>query len=226
MRIQGCTWLSSLFWSSVKRGWCFCMLLRASRSSRSTVSMSLLHKRPFNDPANPERETPPRRAAFPPDRKLIGHHDLVVGVGHQQPDGVLQDAFDELLLALPACAAAAPCWLLAGVVVLRGVDAPEVLAGVASLAAACGGRRGEGGVSSTTEHWTSDQKLPSWWNSTNWCRWSQRSCSRWSRSLSRTTWCPRTQSRRRLSRFQSASLPAAAGRAGRWRWTWRPDWTR
>lgn len=47
VRTQGCTWLSSLFWSSVNRGWCFCMLLRASRSSRSTVSMSLLQKHPF-----------------------------------------------------------------------------------------------------------------------------------------------------------------------------------
>lgn len=50
MRTQGCTWLSSLFWSSVNRGWCFCMLLRASRSSRSTVSMSLLQKHPFKHP--------------------------------------------------------------------------------------------------------------------------------------------------------------------------------
>lgn len=41
VRIQGCTWLSSLFWSSVKRGCCFCMFFRASRSSRSTVSLSL-----------------------------------------------------------------------------------------------------------------------------------------------------------------------------------------
>lgn len=72
-----------------------------------------------------------------PDRQLIGHHDLVVGVGHQQPDGVLQDALNELLLfAIPSRAAAAPCWLLAGVVVLRRVDAAEVLAGVAPLAAA------------------------------------------------------------------------------------------
>lgn len=50
MRTQGCTWLSSLFCSSVNRGWCFCMLLRASRSSRSTVSMSLLQKHPFEQP--------------------------------------------------------------------------------------------------------------------------------------------------------------------------------
>lgn len=51
-----------------------------------------------------------------PDRQLVGHHDLVVSVGHQQPDGVLQDALDELLLS--SCAAAAPCWLFAGVIVL------------------------------------------------------------------------------------------------------------
>lgn len=72
-----------------------------------------------------------------PDRQLVGHHDLVVSVGHQQPDGVLQDALDELLLAtVSPGTAAAPCWLLAGMVVLRGVDAPKVLAGVAALAAA------------------------------------------------------------------------------------------
>lgn len=70
-----------------------------------------------------------------PDRQLIGHHDLVVSVGHQQPDGVLQDALDELLLATSGTAAA-PCWLLAGMIVLRGVDAPKVLAGVAALTAA------------------------------------------------------------------------------------------
>lgn len=67
-----------------------------------------------------------------PDRKLIRHHDLVVRVGHQQPYGVLQDALDELLLAPTA----APRRLLTGVVVLRRVDAAEVLAGVAALAAA------------------------------------------------------------------------------------------
>lgn len=72
-----------------------------------------------------------------PDRKLIRHHDLVVRVGHQQPDGVLQDALDELILA----PSAAPRRLLAGVVVLRRVDAAEVLAGVAALAAACRGRQ-------------------------------------------------------------------------------------
>lgn len=74
---------------------------------------------------------------FVPDRQLIGHHDLVVSVGHQQPDGVLQDALDKLLLAtVSTCTTAAPCWLFAGMVVLRGVDAPKVLAGVAALAAA------------------------------------------------------------------------------------------
>lgn len=41
VRIQGWTWLSSFFCSSVKRGWCFCRFLRASRSSCSTVSMFL-----------------------------------------------------------------------------------------------------------------------------------------------------------------------------------------
>lgn len=140
VRTQGCTWLSSLFCSSVNRGWCFCMLLRASRSSRRTVSMSLLQKGPVNNPALATEITGnicrPNLSCLPPDRKLIGHHDLVVRVGHEQPDGVLQDTLDELLLAFAACAAAAPCRLLAGVVVLRGVDAPEVLAGVASLAAA------------------------------------------------------------------------------------------
>lgn len=71
-----------------------------------------------------------------PDRQLIGHHDLVVCVGHQQPDGVLQHTLDELLLStVSSCAAAAPCWLFAGMVILRGVDAAEVLAGVAALAA-------------------------------------------------------------------------------------------
>lgn len=75
--------------------------------------------------------------SVPPDRQLIGHHDLVVCVGHKQPDGVLQDTLDKLLLAaISAGAAAAPCWLFAGVVVLRRVDAAEVLAGVAALAAA------------------------------------------------------------------------------------------
>lgn len=74
---------------------------------------------------------------FSPDRQLVGHHHFVISVGHQQPYGILQDAFDELLLAaIPASAAAAPCWLFAGMVVLRGVDAPKVLAGVAALAAA------------------------------------------------------------------------------------------
>jgi len=55
-----------------------------------------------------------------PDGQLIGHHDLVVGVGHQQPDGVLQDTLDELLLAtVSSGTAAAPCCLFARVVVLR-----------------------------------------------------------------------------------------------------------
>lgn len=68
-----------------------------------------------------------------PDRQLIGHHDLVVSVGHQQPDGVLEDALDELLLsAISSRTTAAPCWLLARMVVLRRVDAAEVLAGVAA----------------------------------------------------------------------------------------------
>lgn len=54
-----------------------------------------------------------------PDRQLIGHHDLVVSVGHQQPDGVLQDTLDELLLAtVPSGATAAPCWLFAGMIIL------------------------------------------------------------------------------------------------------------
>lgn len=73
-----------------------------------------------------------------PDRQLIGHHDLVVGVGHQQPDGVLQDTLDELLLtSISSGTTAAPCRLLAGMVVLRRVDTAKVLAGVAALAAAC-----------------------------------------------------------------------------------------
>lgn len=42
VRIQGWTWLSSVFCSSVKRGCCFCMALRAARSSFNTVSLSLL----------------------------------------------------------------------------------------------------------------------------------------------------------------------------------------
>lgn len=155
VRIQGCTWLSSLFCSSVKRGCCFCMLLRASRSSRRTVSVSLLPRNgPLKLPVLPKR--PPQRVPeelnglrVPPDRKLVRHHDLLVRVGHQQPDGVLQDALDEPLLALPARVAAAPCWLLAGVVVLRGVNAPEVLAGVAAALADAwvGGQEvGGGGV--------------------------------------------------------------------------------
>lgn len=54
-----------------------------------------------------------------PDRELIGHHDLVICVGHEQPDGVLKDTLNELLLTtISSSAAAAPCWLLARVVVL------------------------------------------------------------------------------------------------------------
>lgn len=119
MRTQGCTWLSSLFCSSVKRGWCFCMLLRASRSSRSTVSMSL-----FKNNGGDQLESrasvcsiPTPGAFYPaavPDGQLIRHHDLVVRVGHQQPDGVLQDTLDELLLATVSTrGTAAPCWLFA-----------------------------------------------------------------------------------------------------------------
>lgn len=68
-----------------------------------------------------------------PDRQLIGHHDLVISVGHQQPDGVLKDALDKLLLStVSSGTTAAPCWLLARMVVLRRVDAAEVLAGVAA----------------------------------------------------------------------------------------------
>lgn len=76
-----------------------------------------------------------------PDGQLIRHHDLVICVGHQQPDGVLEDTLDELLLAtISPGTAAATCWLFAGVVVLGRVDAAKVLAGVAALTAACMGQ--------------------------------------------------------------------------------------
>lgn len=50
-------------------------------------------------------------------RQLVGHHHLVVGVGHEEPDGILQDTLNQLLLPVSS-GSAATCWLLAGVVVL------------------------------------------------------------------------------------------------------------
>lgn len=54
-----------------------------------------------------------------PNRQLVGHHDLVVSVGHQEPDGVLQDTLDKLLLTtISSATTAAPWWLFAGMIVL------------------------------------------------------------------------------------------------------------
>lgn len=47
-----------------------------------------------------------------PAGQLVGHHDLVVGVGHEEPDGVLEDILDELVLYR------VPCKLLLGMVIL------------------------------------------------------------------------------------------------------------
>lgn len=66
---------------------------------------------------------------FLPDGQLIRHHDLLVCVGHEQPDGILQYTFNELGLSV------APCCLLTRVVILRRVYTAKVLACVAALAA-------------------------------------------------------------------------------------------
>lgn len=66
-----------------------------------------------------------------PDGQLIGHHDLLICVGHKQPDRILQYTLDELGLSV------APCCLLTRVVVLRRVHAAKILARVAALTASC-----------------------------------------------------------------------------------------
>lgn len=38
-----------------------------------------------------------------PGGQLVCHHDVVVCVGHQQPDGVLQDVLNELFAFLRVC---------------------------------------------------------------------------------------------------------------------------
>lgn len=158
-----------------------------------------------------------------PDGQLVGHHHFVISVGHQQPYGILQDALDELLLStVPASATATPCWLFAGMVVLRGVDAAEVLAGVAALAAAWIG--GEETELCLRQNVAVSSFFSNDW--TDWCRWCRWSCSRWSRSRNQTILCQRNLSRRRRSPCLNASLPAASNPAGRLRWTWRPGWTR
>ena len=57
-----------------------------------------------------------------PAGQLVGHHDLVVCVGHKEPDGVLEDILDELVVC------GVSCLLLVGVVVLGGVHTAKVLA--------------------------------------------------------------------------------------------------
>lgn len=91
------------------------------------------------------RPPPDSRPGVSPGGHLVGHHDLVVGVGHEQPEGLLQDVFDEMLpfrlgrdleLRLaPIAAAAVASGRALGVrlvVVLQGVDAAKVFAGVAT----------------------------------------------------------------------------------------------
>lgn len=45
----------------------------------------------------------PRRCQQLPGGQLVCHHDAVICVSHQQPDGVLQDVFNELLTFLRVC---------------------------------------------------------------------------------------------------------------------------
>lgn len=77
-----------------------------------------------------------------PGGHLIRHHDLVVMVGHHQPEGLLENIFNEIL-SLPFAWAfglwlatfrvsLVPCFGFGLRVVLHGVDAAEVLAGVAA----------------------------------------------------------------------------------------------
>lgn len=83
-------------------------------------------------------------AGVSPRWHLIRHHDLVVGVGHEQPEGLLQDVFDEMfpfclrrdleLGLAPIGASFTSGWALGNclVVVFQGVNAAKVFAGVAT----------------------------------------------------------------------------------------------
>lgn len=65
-----------------------------------------------------------------PGRHLVRHHDTVVRVGHQQPDRVLQDVFDEVLTSVHVHLR------FRFVIVLRRVDASEIFAGVTRVTTA------------------------------------------------------------------------------------------
>lgn len=79
-------------------------------------------------PTQPSRL--PRRCRQLPGGQLVRHHDAVIRVGHQQPDGVLQDALNELLTFLRVCDHF--CF----VIILRGVNASKVFAGVTCITTA------------------------------------------------------------------------------------------
>lgn len=77
-----------------------------------------------------------------PGWHLISHHDLVISIGHEQPEGLLENIFDEMLsipmawdlgLRLTTFRASFASRLGIGLgVMLQGVNTTEVFAGVAA----------------------------------------------------------------------------------------------
>lgn len=81
---------------------------------------------------------PEAKAERLPGRHLVRHHDAVIRVGHQQPDGVLQDVLDELLAFL------CDRMYFFFTIILRRVNASEILAGVTCVTAAFKNTEGGG----------------------------------------------------------------------------------
>lgn len=83
-------------------------------------------------------------ATISPGRHLISHHDFVISVGHQQPEGLLEGILDEVVLlplrrhfrqqlaSVRASLASRLDFCLHFGVMLQRVDAAKIFAGVAA----------------------------------------------------------------------------------------------